>query len=86
MDNNDECTPIEDSFPDENIFSISTNPPWYAYIANYLATGKVPHNFSYREKWKIIHYSARYSWMAGYLFHTGADKQIQCCVSEDDIY
>ena len=27
MDNNDECTPIEDSFPDENIFAISTNPP-----------------------------------------------------------
>ena len=24
--------------------------------------------------------------MAGYLFHIGADKQIQRCVSEDDIY
>jgi len=24
--------------------------------------------------------------MAGYLFHTGVDQQIWCCVSEDDIY
>ena len=50
MDNNDECTPIEDSFPDENIFSISTNPPWYAYISKYIATGKMPPHFSYREQ------------------------------------
>ena len=74
MDNNDECTPIEDSFPNEHLFAISTSPPWYADIANYLATGKVPHHFSYREQRKIIHHSARYSWMVGYLFHTGADK------------
>ena len=24
--------------------------------------------------------------MAGYLFHTGIDQQIRCCVSKDDIY
>ena len=50
MDNNDEFTPIEDSFPDEHIFAVSTRPPWYADISNYLATGKVPHHFSYREQ------------------------------------
>ena len=44
MDNNVECTPIEDSFPDEHLFAVSTKPLWYADIANYLATGKVlPH-------------------------------------------
>ena len=42
MDNNDECTPIEDIFPDEHLFAVSTKPLWYADIANYLATGKVP--------------------------------------------
>lgn len=86
MDNNDECTPIEDSFPDEHIFAVSTKSPWYADIENYLATGKVPPHLSYREQRKIIHHSAQYSWLSGYLFHTGADKQIRCCVSEDDIY
>ena len=49
MDNNDECTPIEDNFPDENIFVVSTKPLWYADIANYLAKWKVPPHFSYRE-------------------------------------
>ena len=49
MDNNDECTPIEDSFPDEHLFVVYTKPFWYADIANYLATGKVPPHFSYRE-------------------------------------
>ena len=74
MDKNDECTPIEDSFPDEHIFSISTNPLWYVDIAKYIATEKVPHHFSYREQQKNIHHNARYSWMVGYLFHIGADK------------
>ena len=86
MDNNDEFTPTEDSFPGELIFAVSTKPLWYANIANYLATRKVPPHLSHREQRKIIHHSARYSWMAGYLFHTGAEKQIQRCVSEDDVY
>ena len=34
MDNNDECTTIEDNFPDEHIFIVSTKPLWYADIAN----------------------------------------------------
>ena len=76
MDNNDECTPIEDSFPDEHIFAVSTKPLWYADIDNYLATGKVPPHLSYREQQNIIHHSAQYSWMEGYLFHTGEDKPI----------
>ena len=63
MDNNDECTPIEDNFPDEHLFAVSTKPPWYANIANYISTGKVPPHFSYREQQKIIHHSAQYSWM-----------------------
>ena len=76
MNNNDEFTPIEDSFLDEHLFLVSTKPLCYADIANYLAIGKVPPHFSYREQRKIIHHSAQYSWMAGYLFHTGADKKI----------
>jgi hypothetical protein len=33
---------VEDTFPDENLFSISTFTPWYANVANYLVTGKMP--------------------------------------------
>ena len=59
MDNNDGCTPMEDSFPNEHLFAVSTKPLWYTDIANYLAICKVPHHFSYREQRKIIHHSAR---------------------------
>ena len=36
-----DITPINDSFPDEFLFSI-TLMPWYANIINFLATGKIP--------------------------------------------
>jgi hypothetical protein len=32
---------VDDSFPDEHLFSISTNSPWFADIENYLATRKL---------------------------------------------
>jgi hypothetical protein len=33
-----DSTPVDDDFPDENLFSISTYTPWYADVANYLVT------------------------------------------------
>jgi hypothetical protein len=33
---------VEDTFPDENLFSISRFTLWYADVANYLVTGKMP--------------------------------------------
>jgi hypothetical protein len=41
---------VDDNFPDENLFYISTFTPWYVYVANYLVTGKMPHKLSPREK------------------------------------
>jgi hypothetical protein len=39
LNNEGENTHVDDNFPDENLFSISTNSPWFADIANYLVTG-----------------------------------------------
>lgn len=50
----DEDTPVEYIFPDEHIFAISIHNPSYADNANYLAIGKMPHNFPSREQWIII--------------------------------
>jgi len=69
-------TPVGDSFPDEYLFEVSSHSPWYADIANYLVAGKLSSHLFYREKKSIIHQSARYSWISGYLFHIGADKEI----------
>jgi hypothetical protein len=82
----DDDTPVDDSFPDEYLFAVSAHSPWYSDIANYLVAGKFPSHLSYREKKSIIHQSARYSWISGYLFHTGADQEIRRCVREDEVY
>jgi len=82
----DNCTPTEDSFPDEYLFAISTYSLWYADIANYLAAGKFPQYLSSKEKRKIIQQSATYTWIDGNLYHTGPDFQIRCCVREDKVF
>jgi hypothetical protein len=45
---------IDDQFPDEHLFSISTQTPWFVDIENYLTTWKFPQHFSYRERCKIV--------------------------------
>jgi hypothetical protein len=47
-----EMSRANDDFPDEHLFSLATKAPWYAYIANYLTTRKLPQHLSSREKQK----------------------------------
>jgi hypothetical protein len=54
--------PVDENFPDESLFCISTYIPWYANVAIYLVTGKLPHNLSLREKHTIIQLSTNYMW------------------------
>lgn len=41
---------LDDQFPDEYLFSITLKTPWYADVANYLATGKLPMHLSPRDR------------------------------------
>ena len=54
-ENNDQA--VEDKFPVVYVFAVSTKSPWYSYIANYFATGKIPFHLTPREKRKIVHHS-----------------------------
>ena len=36
---------VDNTFPDEHLFVVSVQTPWFADIANYLATGKIPKPF-----------------------------------------
>jgi hypothetical protein len=78
--------PVDDNFPDENLFAISTYIPWYAYVANYLVTIKLPQNISPREKQRIIQLSANYMWHDDCLYRIGPDLVIRRCVREDEMY
>jgi len=48
----DENVPVDDSFPDEYLFAVSSHSPWYADIADYLVAGKVLSHLSHRERGK----------------------------------
>lgn len=78
-------TLVEDTFPNEYPFVVTTQTPWSADIANYLVTRKLPSHFFPREKRKIIQISARYSWITNELYKTGPDLMIKRCVREDEI-
>eukprot|EP00253_Pinus_taeda_P003814 PITA_03814 len=40
---------VEDQFPDEHLFSMAVQKPWYADVSNYLAAGKLPKHLTPNE-------------------------------------
>eukprot|EP00253_Pinus_taeda_P031150 PITA_31150 len=85
LDNLGETTPVNDDFPNEHLFAMSTDSPWFADITNYLVTRKTPPHLSTREKQNIIQKSVAYSWIQGDLFYTGPDLIIRRCVREKEV-
>ena len=81
-----ETAAVEDQFPDEHLFAVAVQTPWYADVANYLAVGKLPKHLTPNEWKQIVQRSNRFSWVGGYLFHTGADMEIRRCIREDEIF
>eukprot|EP00253_Pinus_taeda_P019076 PITA_19076 len=77
---------VEDQFPDEHLFVVAVRTHWYADVANYLAVGKLPKHLTPQERKQIVQKSTRFSWIWGYLFHTGVDMEIRRCIREDEIF
>jgi hypothetical protein len=48
-----DITSIDDYFPDESLFSISTMP-WFANIVNFLVSGQLPAHLSAQDKRKFL--------------------------------
>jgi hypothetical protein len=46
IQNKGDVVPIDVSFPDEQLFVVSTHSPWFADTTNYLATRKLPQQLS----------------------------------------
>ena len=75
---------VTENFPDEQLFQLSFQLPWYADIVNYLACGVVPSEFSYQQKRKLRTDSRYYIWDDPLLFKRGADMIIRRCVPESE--
>ena len=76
--------PISDSFPDEQLFSITSCPPWYADIVNFLVTEQLPSHWSKQDIHKFKATVKYYSWDDPYLFKYCQDQIIRRCVPEWD--
>eukprot|EP00253_Pinus_taeda_P002004 PITA_02004 len=77
---------VEDQFLDEHLFGVTVRTPWYAEVANYLAVGKLPKHLMPNERKQIVQRSTLFSWIGGYLFHTGEDMHIRRCVREYEVF
>ena len=75
---------LTENFPDEQLFKVSCQLPWYADIVNYLSCGVVPSEFTSQQKRKLRTDSRYYIWDDPLLFKRGADMIIRRCVPENE--
>ena len=73
--------PINDEFPEESLLLVE-HTPWYAHIANYLATGEVPANWKAQDRKFFFAKIHSYYWEEPLLYKYCADQIIQKCVPE----
>ena len=79
----DDSLPITESFPDEQLMSIS-QLPWYADIVNYLVTGQMPSHWTKQDRCKFMSEVKYFFWDDPYLFKYCPDQVIRRCVPESD--
>ena len=68
---------IAEHFPDEQLFKLSLQSPWYADIMNFLACGIMPPELNYQQRNKLRTDSRFYIWDDPLLFKRGADMIIR---------
>ena len=73
---------IAENFPNEQLFLLSVQTPWYAYIVNCLAYGFMPPEFSYQQKRKLRTDCRFYIWDDPLLYRRRAYMIIRKCVPE----
>ena len=80
----EEKATLTENFPDEQLFKVSFQLPWYADIVNYLACGVVPSEFTSQQKRKLRTDKRFYIWDDPLLFKRGADMILRRCVPENE--
>jgi len=83
-DSSTEITPINDSFPDEFLFSTVTMP-WYANIVNFLVTGEMPPQWNAQDKRKFLTEVRKFYWDDPYLFKYCRDQIFRRCIPDNEV-
>ncbi|XP_071939053.1 uncharacterized protein [Coffea arabica] len=74
--------PLRDAFPEEHLFSLNSQLPWYADLVNYLVTGDFPAGWPKSKKDKLKSDAKYFIWDDPYLWKRCADQIMRRCVSE----
>ena len=88
---------IADQFPDEQIFSINSEPeefftelaaavirPWFADFANYVVSGTLPADLNSQQRKRFLHEVKDYFWEDPYLFKLCKDHIIRRCIPQEE--
>ena len=76
---------LAENFPDEQLFQLSFQLPWYVDIVNFLSYGVMPPEFNYQQRKKLRNDSRFYIWDDPLLFKRGVDMIIRRCVPESEL-
>ena len=81
QDGDEEEEPIQELFPDEMLLAIqSLNTLWFADIANFISSGKLPEEFNSQQRKKLSYDFKYYLWNEPYLWKLCSDGMIRRCV------
>ena len=75
--------PINDEFPEESLLLVE-NIPWYAHIANYLATREILNEWKTQDNKYFLAKIHSYYWDEPFMFKYYADQIIRRCVPEGE--
>ena len=80
----DDVIPLRECFPDEQLWVIQDNEPWFADIVNFLASKVIPSGLNPQARKRFIATTRFYFWDEPYLFKRGPDQVIRRCVPENE--
>ena len=75
--------PINDECPKESLMQLE-KAPWYAHIANFLATGEIPPDWKEQDRKYFLAKIHSYYWEEPFLFKYCEDQIIRKCVPEEE--
>ncbi|XP_071914078.1 uncharacterized protein [Coffea arabica] len=78
----EDSEPLKDAFPEEHLFSLNSQLPWYADLVNYLVTGNFPAGWPKSKRDKLKSDAKYFIWDDPYLWKRCADQVMRRCVSE----
>ncbi|XP_074337226.1 uncharacterized protein LOC141674415 [Apium graveolens] len=78
-------TPIDDSFPDDHLFTDATQTLWYADFANFCVSGSHPPELTYQQRNRFYHDAKQYFWDDPFLYRKCADGIFRKCVLEFEV-